>query len=346
MKRHKTREVKVGKLAIGGDNPIVIESMTNIDPYDIVGIVSQINSLAKAGCQFVRITLPDIKAAQLVSEIKSQINIPIMGDIHFDYRIALEAINQGIESIRLNPGNIKQKDKIEEVVKKVKENNILVRVGANAGSLDRIKYKDNNAEALVSSVLEHVEIFEKYNYHNLIVSLKSSDVNTTIEAYEKFSQIRDYPLHIGITEAGTKFSGTIKSSAGIGILLYKGLGDTMRVSLSGNPIDEIFVGYKILQSLGLYDQMIDIISCPTCGRCGIDVESIASQVEKACSGIKKKLKVAIMGCVVNGPGEAKEADIGVAGSNKEVILFKKGEFVKKIRHEDIIPELLDFINTY
>lgn len=345
-KRHQTKVVKIGNVLVGGNNPIVIESMTNVDVYDVEKIVSQILECEKAGCQLIRITLPDLKAAELIKEIKSKINIPLMGDIHFDYQIALKAIEQGIDSIRLNPGNIKNNEKIEEIIKQVKEKNIPVRVGANAGSIDRNKYKKLNADALVNSVMEHITLFEKYKYENLIVSLKASDVNMTIEAYEKFSKIRNYPLHIGITEAGTKFSGSIKSAVGIGVLLYLGLGDTLRVSLSSNPVDEILAGYKILQSLGLYENMIDIISCPTCGRTGIDVEGIANEIEKATFFIKKKLKVAIMGCIVNGPGEAKEADIGVAGSQNEVILFKKGKMEKKILREDITRELLDYISNY
>lgn len=343
IKRNKTKEVRINNLKIGNNAPIVIESMTTAHVHSVSKIVKQINGLSEAGCQLVRISLPDIRSAELIPEIKKKIKIPIMGDIHFDYRIALKAIEMGIDSIRLNPGNIKQKDKIKSVIDAVKKKNIAVRVGANSGSIDRSKYKKNNSSALVKSVMEHIKIFEKEKYSNLIVSLKSSDVITTIEAYKKFSKIRNYPLHIGITEAGAKDSGTIKSSAGLGVLLYHGLGDTIRVSLSCDPVEEVYVGYKILHSLGLYKNMVDIISCPTCGRKGIDVEKIANILEKETRGIKKPLKVAVMGCVVNGPGEAKEADIGVAGSSKEAILFKKGKFIKKIKKDKIVKELLSFI---
>ncbi len=342
--RHKTRKVKIKDLIISSSNPVAVESMINADAHNISKIIKQINQLERAGCMLVRISLPDIVSAKLVSKIKEKVNVPLMGDIHFDYRIAMEAIHQGIDSIRLNPGNI-QKEKIKLLVEKVKEQNIAVRVGANTGSINRTKYKKNNANALINCVMEHIRIFEKAKYYNLIVSLKSSDVLTTIEAYQKFSKIRDYPLHIGITEAGTKFSGTIKSAAGLGVLLYQGLGDTIRVSLSCDPVEEVYVGYKILQSMGLYNNMVDIISCPTCARACINVEKIANIIEKKTRALKKPIKIAVMGCIVNGPGEAKDADIGVAGSKSEAILFKKGNFVKKINRDKIIMELLEFIEN-
>lgn len=342
--RHKTRKVKIKDLIISSSNPVAVESMINVDAHNISKIIKQINQLENAGCMLVRISLPDIASAKLIPKIKEKVNVPLMGDIHFDYRIAMEAIHQGIDSIRLNPGNI-QKEKIKLLVKKVKEQNIAVRVGANTGSINRTKYKKNNADALINCAMEHIRIFEKAKYYNLIVSLKSSDVLTTIEAYKKFSKIRDYPLHIGITEAGTRFSGTIKSAAGLGVLLYQGLGDTIRVSLSCDPVEEVYVGYKILQSMGLYNNMVDIISCPTCARAGINVEKIANIIEKKTRALKKPIKIAIMGCIVNGPGEAKDADIGVAGSKSEAILFKKGKFVKKINRDRIIMELLKFIEN-
>ena len=345
IKRHRTRQVRIKNLVVGGNAPIVVESMTNVDVHDVSKIVRQINQLTEAGCHLVRISLPDIKSAQLVSKIQSKIKIPLMGDIHFDYRIALEAIEQGIDSIRLNPGNIRQKDKIKLIVNRVKEKKIPVRIGANVGSINRSKYKKLNADSLIKNAMEHINIFEKENYYDLIVSLKSSDVLTTIEACQKFSKIRDYPLHIGITEAGTKFSGTVKSSIGIGILLHQGVGDAIRVSLACSPVEEIYAAYKILQSLGLYEQGIDVIACPTCGRTEIDIEKIANIIEQKTRGIKKNIKVAIMGCIVNGPGEAKEADIGVAGSKKEAILFKKGKLVKKIKRDKIIPELLNYLGS-
>ncbi len=345
IKRHKTRRVKIKNLAIGGNAPIIVESMTNVDVHSVPKIARQINQLEEAGCKLVRISLPDIKSARLVSIIQSKIKIPLMGDIHFDYQIALEAIDRGINSIRLNPGNIRQKDKIKLIATKAKEKNITVRIGANVGSINRTKYKKINADTLLKSVMEHISLFEKEKYYNLIVSLKSSDVLATIEAYQKFSKMRDYPLHIGITEAGTKFSGAIKSSVGMGILLYQGLGDTIRVSLACDPVAEVYAGYKILQSLGIYKQGVDVIACPTCGRTGIDVEKIANIIEQKTRGIRKNIKVAVMGCIVNGPGEAKEADIGVAGSQKEAILFKKGKLVKKIKRDKIISELLSYLGS-
>ncbi len=346
IKRHKTKKVKINSLTIGGNAPIVVESMTNADVHSSSRIARQINQLSEAGCGLVRISLPDIRSAQIIPKIKEKTNVPLMGDIHFDHKIALEAIAYGIHSIRLNPGNIRKKEKIKEVIKKIKEKNIPVRIGANAGSVNRNKYKTSDADALVKSVMEHIKIFEQEGYYNLIVSLKSSDVETTIKAYQKFSKIRNYPLHIGITEAGTLFSGTIKSSVGLGILLSQGLGDSIRVSLSCDPVKEVHTAYKILQSLGLSKKRIEIISCPTCGRTGINVEKIAATIEKKTMGFNKNIKVAVMGCIVNGPGEAKEADIGVAGSGKEAILFKKGKLVKKITRDKIIPEILDFITLY
>jgi len=339
IKRHKTRKIKIRNLFIGGNTPVVVESMTNVNVHNLPHIIKQIIKLEQAGCQLVRISLPDIKSTQLIPQIKAKTKIPLMGDIHFDHRIALEAVEQNIDSIRLNPGNIRQKDKIKLIIQKVKAKNITVRIGANAGSIDRSKYRKADADALVKSAMEHIKIFENYQYRNLIVSLKSSDVAITVEAYRKFSKIRDYPLHIGITEAGTKYSGIIKSSVGMGILLSEGLGDTMRVSLACDPVEEVYTAYKILQSLGLY-KGIEVIACPTCGRTGIDVEKIANAIENKTRGIQKNIKIAVMGCIVNGPGEAKDADIGVAGSKKHAILFKKGKLIKKIKKQDILSELL------
>ncbi len=346
IKRHKTRKSRIRCLSIGGSSPIVVESMTTADPHSVSKVVKQVRQLTEAGCGLVRISLPDIESAKLVPRIKDRINVPLMGDIHFDHRIAIEAIDRGIDSIRLNPGNIRRKDKIKLIIDRVKEKNIVVRVGANSGSVDRRKYKRNNADALVKSAMEHVKIFEKEDYRNLIVSLKSSDVKTTIDAYREFSKIRDYPLHIGITEAGTEFSGTIKSSVGLGILLSEGLGDTIRVSLSCDPVKEVYAGYKILRSLGLSGRGIDVISCPTCGRAGINVEKIANAIEQKTMNLEQSLKVAVMGCIVNGPGEAREADIGVAGSSTHAILFKKGQPVKKIDKNRIMPELLKYIEKF
>lgn len=343
IRREKTRVVKIGPLAIGGAHPVAVESMTNAASRDASGIIAQIRELEKAGCDLVRLALPDLEAARLVSRIRSQVSVPLMGDVHFDHRIALEAADRGIDSLRLNPGNIRQKDRVAEIVKKVKEKNIPVRIGANAGSVDRSRYKKNDADALVKSVLEHARVFEEHGFYKLIVSLKSHDVPATIEANKKFSRLRDYPLHIGITEAGTRFSGAVKSAVGVGILLYEGLGDTVRISLSGDPVEEVIVGHRILQALGLEKNRVEIISCPTCARTVFDVEGVASAIEKRTLNIRKNVRVAVMGCVVNGPGEAKEADIGVAGSPGKIVLFKKGRPVRSISRDQIIPEIMKYI---
>jgi (E)-4-hydroxy-3-methylbut-2-enyl-diphosphate synthase len=268
-----------------------------------------------------------------------------MADIHFDYRIALSAIEYGIDSLRLNPGNIREPEYVKKVVDAVKEKNMTVRIGVNSGSINRKKYPHPTPEALVDSAFEHIKIFEQENFFNIIVSLKSTDVLTTIRAYEIFSKKSDYPLHIGITEAGTQFSGAIKSSVGIGVLLYEGLGDTLRVSLSGNPVTEVTTGYKILQALGLREHGVEVIACPTCGRAEIDVEKIALDIENSTSNINKHIKIAVMGCIVNGPGEAMDADVGVACSKNEAIIFKKGKIIKKITHNQIKDELINAIEA-
>lgn len=344
MKRRKTRKVYIGNVAVGGDADISIQSMTNVDSHDEKAIISQIHRLEKVGCHIVRISLPDLESCEVIPAVKRNVSIPIIGDIHFDYRIAIKAIEKGIDGLRLNPGNIREKKKVAEIVKLAKERRIPIRVGVNSGSINRKKYKKANSDALVGSAMEHINILEENGFEDIIVSLKSTDTLTTIEAYEKFAEIRDYPLHIGITEAGTKFYGTIKSSVGLGILLYKGLGDTMRVSLSSAPEDEVIVGYKILQSLGIYKDMIEVISCPTCGRVEFDVQKVAEEIEKKTINIRKRLKVAVMGCIVNGPGEAADADIGVAGSKKEAILFEKGKIIKNIKPDEIIDTIMQFIN--
>ncbi len=347
--RKLTKVIDCGKVKIGGNNPISIQSMTNTDTRDVESTIDQIKGLEKIGCDIVRVAVPDMDAVLKLGEIKEGINIPIIADIHFDYRLALEAINQGVDGLRINPGNIGSIERIRMVVEKAKEKNIKIRIGVNGGSLEKDlleKYKKATPDALVESAMRHIRILENMDFYNVVVSLKSSDIHTTIKAYELMSEKVDYPLHIGITESGSIKKGTIKSSIGIGCLLLKGLGDTIRVSLTGDPKEEIFVGKEILKSVGLLDEGIKVISCPTCGRCNIDLINIASKVEEQIKDMDKKMTVAIMGCAVNGPGEAREADIGIAGGNENAILFKKGEIVKKIKSDDLINELISEIEKF
>jgi len=345
IKRRKSRVVYIRDIGVGGDNEIRVESMTKVPAKNEKEIINQINELEKAGCEIVRIALPDLESCEKIPVIKKNTNIPIVGDIHFDYKIALKAIDNGIDSIRINPGNIRDKEKVKLIVKLLKERKISVRIGVNSGSIDRKKFPFLNADSMVESAMEHIKILEEEGFYDIIVSLKSTDILTTIESYEKFAKIRDYPLHIGITEAGTKFSGSIKSAIGLGILLYKGLGDTIRVSLSSSPVDEVMVAYKILKFLNLRENIIEVISCPTCARAEFDVMKIAEEVEKNFFNLRKNIKIAIMGCVVNGPGEAKDADIGFAGSGKKVALFVNGKVLKIIEPENIIKEIENYIKN-
>jgi len=343
IKRKKTKKVMVGNVGVGGDSPITVQSMTNTKTYDVDSTVEQILALEEAGCEIIRAAVPDKMSAQAIERIKSKINIPLVADVHFDYRLAIEAVKQGADGLRINPGNIGNKEKIQKVVEVVKEYKIPIRIGVNAGSLEKDlleKYKKPIPEALVESAMRHIRILEEMDFHDIVVSIKSSDVITCIKAYELISQLTDYPLHLGITEAGTFFSGTVKSSVGLGILLYEGIGDTIRVSLTGDPIEEVKVGLQILQSLNLRKDYVNIISCPTCGRTQINLIEIANDVEKRLKGVKKPLKVAVMGCVVNGPGEAREADIGIAGGKNSVALFKKGKIIKTVAEQDAVKELM------
>lgn len=342
MQRRKTRKILIGNVAVGGDAPITVQSMTNTKTHDIKATVKQIDELTLAGCDIVRIAVPDIDAANALADIKKQVTIPIVADIHFDYRLALAAIEAGVDALRLNPGNIGSEDKVKLVVKAAGTNNIPIRIGVNAGSLAKHlldKYGRPNADALVESALEHVKILEKLHFYDIKISLKAHDVPMTIEAYRKISEIVDYPLHLGITEAGTVNSGIVKSAVGIGSLLSQGIGDTIRVSLTGNPVEEVKVGNQILKALGLKKYGATLISCPTCGRTEIDLEKIANQVEKKLESISKPITVAVMGCIVNGPGEAREADIGIAGGKNEGLLFKKGKIIKKIPEDELIKSL-------
>ncbi|WP_029453038.1 flavodoxin-dependent (E)-4-hydroxy-3-methylbut-2-enyl-diphosphate synthase [Clostridium algidicarnis] len=348
MDRKTTRKVKVGNIYVGGDAPITIQSMTNTDTRDIKATVAQINELTKAGCDIIRCAVPDMEAAIAIKEIVKQIDIPLVADIHFDYRLALESINNGISALRINPGNIGSLDRVELLAKKAKEKDIPIRIGVNSGSLDKTllaKYGKVTSEALVESALSHISILEKVNFNDIVISIKSSDVPMMIDSYRLMSKATDYPLHLGVTEAGTIWRGSIKSSVGIGALLSEGIGDTIRVSLTGDPLEEIKVGKEILKSLGLIKGGIEFISCPTCGRTQIDLINIAKQVEDRISNLDKNIKVAVMGCVVNGPGEAREADIGIAGGNGEGLIFKKGEIIKKVKENELVEALIKEIES-
>lgn len=345
--RRKTRVVNIGGVLIGGDNPISVQSMTNTDTRDAKATIAQIKRLEEAGCDLVRIAVLDMEACKNISKIKKEVNIPIVADIHFDYRLALEAINQGIDAIRINPGNIGSIERTKMVVEACKKNNIPIRIGVNGGSLDKnliAKYGGVTPEAMVESALEHIKILEDLDFYDIVISLKNSDVIKSVQAYRLMAQACNYPLHLGITEAGGIQKGTIKSSIGVGSLLVDGIGDTIRISLTGDPVEEIKVGKDILRSIGLLNDKIKIVSCPTCGRCQIDLISLASEVEKKIENINKDITVAIMGCAVNGPGEAREADIGIAGGKGEGLLFKNGEIIKKIPQENIVDTLIKEID--
>ncbi len=347
--RRKSKVIYVGNIPIGGDNPIVIQSMTNTDTRDVASTVQQINQLAEQGCQIVRLAVPDEQAATAIRSIKSQVSIPLIADIHFNHELALQAIKGGIDGLRINPGNIGRREHAREVILACQEKNIPIRIGVNAGSLEKRlleKYGGVTAQAMVESALEHVDLLHTLNYHNIKLSMKASNVVLTIQAYQLLAQQVEYPFHIGITEAGTVASGTIKSAVGIGALLAMGLGDTVRVSLTGSPLAEIPVAKRILQSLNLYHELPELISCPTCGRCEIDLNHIATQVESRLLNVRQPIKVAVMGCIVNGPGEAREADIGIAGGKGVGLIFKKGEILKKVPESLLVDELLNEIDNW
>ncbi len=343
MNRENTRKIMVGNVQIGGQNKVVIQSMCNTKTKDIKSTVEQINKLENAGCEIIRVACLDLEDAKAIKEIKRQIHIPIVADIHFDYKIALQAIESGVDKVRINPGNIGSEERVKAVVDKCKQNNIPIRIGVNAGSLEKElleKYGGKpTSKAMVESAKRHVDILEKLDFHDYAISLKASDLEICIESYIEASKNFKCPLHLGITEAGTEFSGTVKSSIGLGILLRQGIGDTLRVSLSDDPIKEIKVAKEILKDCNLYKKSPTIIACPTCGRTQIDLIPIAKQVEEFLQTIESDIKVAVMGCAVNGPGEAREADIGIAGGIKEGLLFKKGEIIRKIPQDKIIEEL-------
>ena len=345
--RKITKKVRVGNLYIGGGEPVIVQSMTNTDTRDAMKTVKQIEELELNGCEIIRCAVPDMEAADAIYEIKKQIDIPLVADIHFDYRLALKSIDNGVDALRINPGNIGNEDRIKKVVEKAKDKGIPIRIGVNSGSLESDilkKHGSPTADALVESALRHVEILEKYNFNDIIISVKSSNVIENIKGYRMLSNMTDYPLHLGVTEAGTIHMGTLKSAVGIGSLLCDGIGDTIRVSLTDNPLEEVKAAFDILKVCGIRNSGVEIISCPTCGRTQIDLINIAKKAESALANINKPIKVAIMGCVVNGPGEAREADIGIAGGCGEGIIFKKGEIIKKVKEEDLLCELLNEIN--
>ena len=348
IKRRKTKKIYIGDVPVGGDAPISVQSMTNTDTRDWKSTVRQIDKLTEVGCEIVRVAVPDMEAAEQLSTIKSKIKIPLVADIHFDHRLAIASLKAGVDGLRINPGNIGGKEATEKVVRLAKERNIPIRIGVNSGSLEKQlleKYGHPTPEALVESALGHIKILEDLGFDLIKVSLKSSDVLQTIQAYTILSEKVDYPLHLGITEAGTLVSGTVKSALGIGILLFLGIGDTIRVSLTSDPREEVRVAYHILRSLRLRKRGVEIISCPTCGRTEIDLIPLVEKAEKELAKVKTPLKVAIMGCVVNGPGEAREADVGIAGGRGLGIIFKKGEVIGKVREDELLDALLKEIRT-
>ncbi len=347
MHRRLTRQISIGNVPVGGGAPISVQSMTNTDTRDVRATVAQIKELTGAGCEIVRVAVPDNAAADALKEITRQSPVPVVADIHFDYRLAVKAIANGVHGLRLNPGNIGDPGRVREVVKAARERNVPIRIGVNAGSLEKTileKYGGVTPEGLVESALGHVKILEELDFREIKISLKAFDIPLMLEAYRLISAKVDYPLHIGVTEAGTPWAGTIRSAVGIGALLSNGIGDTLRVSLTGDPVQEVQVGFEILKALNLRQRGPTIVSCPTCGRTEIELIKIAEEVEKKIRHLQTPIKVAIMGCVVNGPGEAREADIGIAGGKGVGLLFKKGQVIRKIAEQDLVPELLKEID--
>jgi (E)-4-hydroxy-3-methylbut-2-enyl-diphosphate synthase len=349
IKRKNTRQIKVGDVKVGGNAPVVVQSMTNTFTQDVPATVLQIQHLEMAGCEIVRMAVPDQEAAEAISLIKEKVSIPIIADIHFDYRLAISAARAGADGLRLNPGNIGGDKKVKAVVDCAKALNIPIRIGVNSGSLEKDilkRYNGASAEAMVESALRHIDLIKSFDFHNIKISIKASDVHRTVDAYRLLSSKTDLPLHVGVTEAGGLYSGIVKSSLGIGMLLAEGIGDTIRVSLTRDPVEEVRVGYEILKALDIRRYGPDIISCPTCGRCKIDLFNIVERIEKALLLKPLPIKIAIMGCVVNGPGEAKEADIGIAGGDGTGILFKKGRVIKKFPEEKLVEVLLAEVEKY
>ena len=350
MTRNDTKKIRIGDRYIGGGSPILIQSMTNTKTGDVKATVLQINALAEAGCDIIRCAVPDMEAAEAIKSIKEQITIPLVADIHFDYRLALAAIENGADKIRINPGNLGDDSRLKAVVEKAKEHGIPIRVGVNSGSLEKEKLEKYGghvtAEGIVESALDKVKKIEDLGYDNLVISIKSSNVPLSVKAHELMSERTNYPLHVGITEAGSLKAGNIKSAIGIGIILNEGIGDTIRVSLTADPLEEIYSAKQILRTLGLRNKGIEMVSCPTCGRTRIDLIGLAKEAEKLCKNYDLNIKVAVMGCAVNGPGEAREADIGIAGGNGEGLIFRKGEVIRKVPEDRLLSELKKELDDY
>ncbi len=346
IQRRKSRKVKVGNIFIGGDYPVTVQTMPTSKTTNIKETVEIIKKCEDAGLDIVRLGIPDIESARTIREIKKLIKVPIVADIHFDYKIALEAIKSGADKIRLNPGNIKEKWKVEEIVRACKDNGIPIRIGVNAGSIDRSKYPKPTPEALVNSAFDHVKILEDLGFYDIVISVKHNDVITMVEAYRLIASKCDYPLHLGVTEAGTEFKSTIKSTIGIGTLLMEGIGDTIRVSLTGDSIKEVEIGVAILQQFGHKPTYVDVVSCPLCARADVNIIELTNEFEKKVRNIKKKVKVAIMGCVVNGPGESMDADIGISCGKNGSAAYKNGKFYKKINNNEILDFLLEEVNNF
>lgn len=349
VKRKETKKIMVGNVPVGGDSNITVQSMTNTVTKDVKNTVSQIKKLEEAGCHIIRSAITDLEDAKAITEIKSQINLPIVADIQYDYKLAIAAVENGCDCLRINPGNIGSEIKVKEIVNVCKERKVPIRIGTNSGSIKKEfldKYNGVNEKSLVYSTLEQIRLLESMGFNNMKLSLKASSVPLTIKSYEMISKLVDYPLHLGITESGPIWRGTIKSAVGIGTLLSMGIGDTIRISLTGDPIEEVKVGREILKSLNLLNEGIEIISCPTCGRTKIDLIKLVEEVEEKLEDIKKPIKVAIMGCPVNGPGEAREADVGIAGGKGEGLIFKKGKVIKKVKEEFLIDELMKEIEKF
>ena len=343
MERRISKKVKVGNIYIGGDSPITVQSMLNVPSTDIEGSVKQAVELEKAGCQIIRAAVPDMAAVSLIAKLKENLTVPVVADIHFDYRLALESISAGVDKIRINPGNIGSDDRVKAVADACKQKNIPIRIGVNSGSVEKhilAKYGAPTAEALVESALYHASLLEKFDFDDIVISIKSSNVQTMIEAYTLAAEKCDYPLHLGVTEAGTYNMALVKSSIGIGSLLAKGIGDTIRVSMTDSPVKEVEAGYSILKALGLNNGGVDIVACPTCGRTRIDLIGLANKVEEKLKQCNKNIKVAVMGCAVNGPGEAREADIGIAGGDGCAFIFKKGEILCKVPEDEALDRLM------
>ncbi len=347
MERRKSRKIKLGNTTLGGDSPVLVQSMLNVPSTNIDGSVAQAKALAAAGCQVIRFAIPDEAALDLIEPIKNAVEVPLMADIHFNYRLALGAAQRGIDKIRINPGNIGSDDRVKAVADICREKQIPIRIGVNSGSLEKhilAKYGAPTPEAMVESAMYHAALLEKFDFNDIVISIKSSNVPTMIAAYEMAAQRCDYPLHLGVTEAGTERMGIIKSAAGIGSLLCHGIGDTIRVSLTDDPVKEVFAAMDILKAIGLKNDSPYLIACPTCGRTRIDLVGLAKQVEEKLRDVHKPIKVAVMGCVVNGPGEAREADIGIAGGDGEGLLFKKGQILRKVPEDQLLTELMKEID--